>query len=155
MILSLLAKSRQIAGKKTITEPEIREIQSFYDKGNSLRACQAQYGYCRETLIKNLITRHRPKLDSLERKKRNSRSVVHWRVKAKQKLVEYKGGKCKICGYNKYIGNLAFHHLDPSKKSFRISGKSISLEKLKCEVDKCQLLCHNCHGELHAGLIKI
>jgi hypothetical protein len=36
----------------------------------------------------------------------------------KQKLVDYKGGKCIKCGYNKYIGNLAFHHLDPSKKDF-------------------------------------
>ena len=76
------------------------------------------------------------------------------RFKLKINLVEYKGGKCEICGYNRATQVLQFHHLDPSKKEFTIGGNhSLSLEKLKKEVDKCILLCSNCHGELHAGLI--
>lgn len=68
----------------------------------------------------------------------------------KKALVMYKGGKCQICGYNKCIRALEFHHLDPSQKDFGIS-KSITkdMKILKQEVDKCILLCSNCHAEEH------
>lgn len=66
-------------------------------------------------------------------------------------LVEYKGGKCEICGYDKCIEALSFHHLDPSKKDFGIgSGDTVSLKRLKDEADKCILVCNNCHAEIHA-----
>lgn len=67
--------------------------------------------------------------------------------------VEYKGGKCQICGYNKYFGALDFHHLDSSKKDFTIAGSNKTLKGLKPELDKCVLLCSNCHRETHAGLV--
>jgi hypothetical protein len=35
--------------------------------------------------------------------------------------VVYKGGKCQCCGYNKYIGALEFHHVDPEQKDFGVS----------------------------------
>jgi hypothetical protein len=44
---------------------------------------------------------------------------------------------------------LQFHHLDPTKKDFTIGGKSWSYERLKQEVDKCILVCANCHIEIH------
>lgn len=37
--------------------------------------------------------------------------------------VQYKGGKCCVCGYNKYLGALEFHHLNPNEKDFGISNK--------------------------------
>lgn len=73
----------------------------------------------------------------------------------KKLLVDYKGGKCQICGYDKCIQALDFHHIDPNIKSFSISGGTKSLDKLKQEVDKCILVCANCHREIHAGLIDI
>lgn len=157
MVMSDIIKNkRRCAGIKTITESEIIEIQSYYDKGNSLRDCQKIYGYCRGTLIKYLKTRAIQKQSTDKQIKENKiKAVVEWRVRVKKRLVEYKGGKCIKCGYDKYIGNLTFHHLDPSKKEFQISGKSIAFEKLKSEADKCVLLCHNCHGEIHAGLITL
>lgn len=80
-------------------------------------------------------------------------AVIKKRHKNKQELVEYKGGKCEICGYDKCIDALEFHHLDPKEKEFGISNGNIkSLEKLKKEADKCILLCSNCHRELHAKL---
>ncbi len=152
----LIKQKRQHAGLKTITNEEITEIQSYYDNGHSLRECQARYGYCRTTLIKYLHTRPIQKRFTQDELKRNKvNSVIGWRIRTKQKLVEYKGGKCVSCGYNKYIGALGFHHLDPNQKDFQISGKSISFDKLKAESDKCILLCHNCHAELHAGLITL
>ena len=68
----------------------------------------------------------------------------------KLKAIEYKGGKCINCGYDKCPTALVFHHVDPSKKDYQISNStSQSFEKCKPELDKCILLCHNCHSELH------
>ena len=158
MVMSNIVKQkRKLAGIKSITDSEVKEIQQFYDDGNSLRDCQKKYGYCRGTLLKYLKTRPvgQNKLTDEERKNRKVKSVIDWRIRTKQKLVEYKGGKCVKCGYKNYFGNLTFHHKDPLQKDFGISGKSISFDKLKLEVDKCELLCHNCHGEVHAGLLTI
>jgi hypothetical protein len=83
-------------------------------------------------------------------------SVNARRRKIKQMAVEYKGGKCQYneCGYNKYIGALEFHHLDPNEKDFSIgrSGHCTSWEKVKKELDKCVLVCANCHREIHGEI---
>lgn len=72
----------------------------------------------------------------------------------KNLLIQYKGGKCIVCGYNRVA--LDFHHLDPNMKDFGIGTiGSYSLDMLKKEADKCVLLCANCHREFHAGLIKL
>lgn len=69
----------------------------------------------------------------------------------KSKAVEYKGGCCSKCGYDKYIGALEFHHLDPKEKDFNISTcKTYSFKRIRPELDKCVLLCSNCHREAHA-----
>lgn len=73
--------------------------------------------------------------------------------KNKQKYIDYKGGKCENCGYDTCSDALEFHHKDPIQKD--PSFKSIrywGLEKAKEELDKCLLLCANCHREKHAGL---
>lgn len=68
--------------------------------------------------------------------------------KNKEYAVKYKGGGCSVCGYNKCISALEFHHSDPSQKdpTWRIGW---SWERLKIEIDKCVLLCANCHREEH------
>jgi len=65
--------------------------------------------------------------------------------------IEYKGGKCSICGYGKCKDALEFHHLDSSKKDFGVSksGLTRSWLRIKKEIDKCILVCANCHRELH------
>ena len=69
-------------------------------------------------------------------------------------MVLYKGGKCERCGYDKCEQALHFHHINPQEKDFQLSELynlfGCDLEKGKQEVDKCQLLCANCHAELHA-----
>ena len=70
----------------------------------------------------------------------------------KTKLVEMKGGRCEICGYSKNQAALCFHHINPKTKSFQIDIRrcsNCSWDKLLEEVGKCQLLCLNCHSELH------
>ena len=71
-------------------------------------------------------------------------------IKNKEKYIEYKGGCCQKCGYNKSNSALVFHHLNPEKKEFGIaSSKKSSWNKTKKELDKCLLLCQNCHMEEH------
>lgn len=68
----------------------------------------------------------------------------------KEKSVEYKGGKCIYCGYDKCLRSLDFHHRDPKEKDFPISSFWSSFnEVVKEELDKCDLVCSNCHGEIH------
>lgn len=74
----------------------------------------------------------------------------------KQKAVDYLGNKCIVCSYDKCIGALEFHHINPEEKDFSISQvKLSSFERIKSELDKCVLLCANCHREFHGGLIEI
>jgi hypothetical protein len=75
------------------------------------------------------------------------------RILVKNELVEYKGGKCEICEYDKCNKALEFHHLNPKEKDFSISNHSLKdINKLKKEVDKCILVCSNCHREIHDNL---
>lgn len=84
-------------------------------------------------------------------------AVQKRRALIKEKAIQYKGGKCSICGYDKYIGALEFHHLNPNEKDFGIGQKGFtrSWEKVKEELDKCILVCANCHREIHAGIIQL
>lgn len=75
--------------------------------------------------------------------------MCDWRKRKKIKAVEYKGGKCQDCGYKKSYNSLDFHHIDPSQKDFSISQVNRSWEITKKELDKCILVCSNCHGEIH------
>ena len=73
-----------------------------------------------------------------------------WRIRIKQQLIAYKGGKCQRCGYDRDVpGAYTFHHRDPRTKEFALAGYVGSLERAKREADKCNLLCCNCHAEVH------
>ena len=70
-------------------------------------------------------------------------------------LVDEAGGCCAICGYERCIINLQFHHVDPAEKRFPMTmaiGKSIAT--FREEAKKCVLVCANCHGEIEAGLVE-
>lgn len=65
------------------------------------------------------------------------------------------GGKCCICGYDKYLGAIHFHHINPKEKDFTISNDRVKLVDAIAESEKCVLLCANCHAEVHANLVQI
>jgi hypothetical protein len=74
----------------------------------------------------------------------------------KQWAIEYKGGKCEFCGLTpEYLVVLEFHHKDMNEKEFNISRESNMCldsfkKKVTPELDKCALLCANCHRTEHA-----
>lgn len=80
--------------------------------------------------------------------------VTKWRKDLKQRAIIYKGGKCVQCGYCKCSRALQFHHIDPTKKDFAISveGDTRSWGEIQRELDKCVLVCSNCHAEIHANI---
>lgn len=80
-----------------------------------------------------------------------SEAVSKLRIRRKQQLVVLKGGACIGCGFDKYICALQFHHRDPSAKRFMLSGSGMTKawKTVLEEADKCDLLCGNCHAEMH------
>lgn len=98
--------------------------------------------------------------DNAYRKKRTFHSqckkchLIHHKIrlqKFKLIAIAYKGGCCQECGYNKCPAALDFHHRLGKDKLFKISGGKLTklTERAKIELDKCDLLCANCHREKH------
>ena len=87
----------------------------------------------------------------------NTREYGKQRVAdTKEKMVEYlKNKQCINCGEDDHIV-FDFHHVDPSKKDFIISGGYMrKWEKILIEINKCVILCANCHRRVHQGTIKL
>ena len=70
-----------------------------------------------------------------DRAQYNIKAVAKRRRKIKEMAIKYLGGKCQICGYNRYQGALDFHHKDENLKGFGISDKGYtrSWERVKQE----------------------
>lgn len=79
----------------------------------------------------------------------NRMCVERW-VNVKKKAIKYKGGSCVSCGYCKHYSALHFHHTDPLTKEFNWNKLRVKAwSKITKELDKCLLLCANCHAEEH------
>ena len=90
---------------------------------------------------------------SSERKARHRAVVAAKGLNRKKTLVELFGGSCILCGYSKCLRALTFHHRDPSQKMFELNVNQIKgkpWEVVIAEAQKCDLLCTNCHIEIHA-----
>ncbi|EKE21567.1 MAG: hypothetical protein ACD_7C00187G0005 [uncultured bacterium] len=80
----------------------------------------------------------------------NLQQARGWR--RKKLAVKKLGGCCSICGYKKNLSALTFHHKNPTKKYFQLDIRSLSNRNqavINTEIDKCILVCSNCHAELH------
>lgn len=114
-------------GKKTCPRCKtVKELAEFYDRRNK----PGSSSYCKKCTNEQTTERH---------------------FEFKRLAVEYKGGCCVSCGYNKCLAALDFHHTNPDEKEFNLGKyKQIFLsEKVKKELDKCILVCSNCHREIH------
>ena len=112
--------------KKCPNCQKTKTLNEFYKRRNG----QDASSYCKECSIIQVLKRQRL---------------------FKQDCVSYKGGKCESCGYDKFLGALEFHHKDPKEKDFPINQSRLWRldERVKRELDKCILLCSNCHAEEH------
>lgn len=83
-------------------------------------------------------------------------AVAKRRKVLRERAFFIKGGKCMYCGYDRCQAALDFHHLDAEDKEFGISKDGItrSWQKILGELQKCVLVCSNCHREIHAGILQ-
>lgn len=139
---------------KKLTKGEILELKEYY-KTHTKKETAIKFGVSTATVTKYKECK-RKKLTNDERKEKNYQHVKYFRNKIKERAVEYKGSKCVVCEYDRCIKALEFHHLNPHEKDFTLgSNTNRAWEKVKSEIDKCVLVCSNCHREIHDGLIDI
>jgi transposase-like protein len=86
-------------------------------------------------------------------KRCRSEAVVRRRRAIKRQLVAEAGGACVACGYSRWLGALQFHHVEAGLKQFHLAqgGYSRSIARSRAEMQKCVLLCANCHSEVEGG----
>lgn len=152
--------------------PKIDEnsIRSLINSGHSKKdiATILNIGY--STIKKHSVNIKKPKKEYKCKICNNTnennfyKSKKHWckkcwntytHQKTTDKFIEYMnnrgGAKCQRCGYDKCSAALEFHHRNPLEKDPTWS-KGWKLEKLSKELDKCDILCANCHREVHVEM---
>ena len=108
-----------------------KDLSNFHKNGFSISGEQRWKSWCKECTSK-------------ETKKKRKDIIVNC---LEILNIEY---RCNDCGYNKNTATLCFHHIEPETKSFRISRNTIMpVDKLLNEIQKCKILCANCHMEHH------
>ena len=128
-----------------------RIIENLRDRGLTYKEIVAETGLSKSTVAWHLSEKAR-KL-SLEARGRNKRKFIR-ELKLKH------GGRFTLCGYDRCLNALQFHHRDPATKhKFRrkngvligltSASRFFSQQKIEDEAKKCDLVCANCHAELH------
>lgn len=121
--------------KKCLNEKQKSEFYGQIKKGPNGQSWPYLDCYCKECRMKYTATRS---------------------IEIKTKAVNYLGGKCAICGLVDLVCVYDFHHIDPSKKEISIGDRGgMSFETLRPELDKCILLCANCHRKQHYKISNI
>lgn len=129
-----MVESLPFQGKGSGSNPDRNtnlKSMNFCEKHNSSEFSNSKRPRCKKCLI-----------DAVNKRRRKVKSLA----------IEYKGGKCEVCGYDKCNAALDFHHINKEEKEFGIGsfGHCNSWEKVKEELDKCMLVCANCHREIHS-----
>lgn len=137
--------------REKLTELEIDELNEYY-KEHSVEECVVKFNIGKSTVTKYTKNKYN-KLTIDELKLRNYNKVKTHRQRLKEKSIVYKGGSCEKCGYDRCNSALEFHHINPKEKDFGIGAYSVlSWDKIKKELDKCIMVCANCHREIHEEL---
>lgn len=156
----------EIAAELDLSKPTVRYWLRRYDMRTipSGRTAASQLAKNEGLAAVTLVCRHHGEVEhalcadgSYRCKRCRSESVARRRRRMKEVIVAEAGGRCCICGYDKYIGALEFHHLDRAEKRLTLSrnGVTLALETLRAEARKCVLVCSNCHAELEAGVVAL
>jgi len=139
-----LTKEEVGSCKAAPTPPELETICTIC--GKVFKTYRSHAKFCSKKCRRRGDTGRNQRIINATKKKRK---------KLKELSIEYKGGKCVICGYNRCHRALKFHHIDPAVKDFEVSRAGKSWASIKSELDKCILVCGNCHDEIHAGVTEI
>ena len=130
--------------------PKEKQAQHVYAEPKPFRHCKS----CKGTLPKENFWKDKSQWDGLDVRCKNCNRdrMKARRYRVKMKIINYLGGECVECGVTPDdIHYTAFdcNHIDPKEKSYNISARQLSgpWESLKPELDKCELLCSNCHRE--------
>lgn len=168
--LQAISKAESRNGKtywlcKCLLCGNLKEIQTSHLTSGATKTCgcgfsvtnpynlKKECALCGKIFIPNTYTREYC-YDCLPENLSRADAIRTIKRSTKHKLIEYKGGKCQKCGYNKCEGALQFHHRDKTQKEFTLSQVNLnktkySINELLKEADKCDLLCANCHAEEH------
>ncbi len=108
---------------------------------------------CGESDKSRMMLRGQSRLSSTICKACHSTNTAQRAKRLRVKALAYKGSKCERCGYDKCSAALEFHHLDPATKDPSFNQLRFwGWDRQQLELDKCILVCSNCHREIHAGV---
>ena len=125
-------------------KPENQEREKEY-RQNPVAMAKAREG------TRRYKEAHKDELNAKRRRTyaKNTKAYHEMRLRCQQ----YLGGVCVECGEDCPVC-LDFHHIDPAEKEFVVCAKISKgwlWDRLQPELDKCVLLCRNCHAVLHWG----
>lgn len=140
---------KKIGLGRVYIEDEIKDEIKDYYKTHTIIETAKRFNIS-ESSVKMYGGKKRIILTDEERKEKNKILVIRRRQKLKRIAIKYKGGKCVKCDYDKDIPWIyEFHHTDKEEKDFNISSWSGSEVKMLKELEKCIMVCSNCHREIH------
>lgn len=119
-------------------------IENFYNQSSGKFGVTSK---CKSCTGKN------QKLWRKDNKEYNQKFHLNWRKERKLKAIKYLGGKCEHYGLIDITDVYDFHHVDPSQKDdIMASIMERKWEVIEIELNKCILLCSNCHRREHAKI---
>jgi len=145
-ICPLCGKLKDIRSKRCIrkhkTQEEILQKRRKWVETNKEKIRATQRRYKKRHLEKCQERTRKHRKENPEAYRLNQKRYIRKRRKWLQAYKHTVG--CKLCPEND-PRCLDFHHRDSATKKFKIAGLPCSLEKLKEEIKKCDVICANCH----------
>jgi len=139
--------------------PEVEEVRKLTPEERVIRDKKIkEKAHLRHILNRKQINEKSTqwRIDNPDRVKASNRKWVERRRMIRICCIILKGGCCSRCGtpFNGKNGCIfTFHHRDPTEKEFELS-HNLKLRTLAEEIEKCDLVCENCHKLIHAGVIE-
>ena len=143
------------------TKEEIAAYKKQYYEDNKEKALayQKRYNEDNKEYIEQYRKDNKEKIRAQGKQwhENNKEGVANKRYTRNLEIFEYKGGACEHCSVREldYLAMYDYHHIDPTTKLYTVSSiMNGPMDRLIAEVDKCLLLCSNCHRKEHVRLNK-